>query len=67
MSPSTPQTPVDEEHTKDNSPSSKSKDQELVSGMFSELEKDPDFMLIAGSWQELSVELRQVIVIGPGF
>ena len=36
--------------------------QNLVSGLFSTLENDPDLRLIVKRWPELSVEMRQAIV-----
>jgi hypothetical protein len=43
-------------------PDSNTEKQNLVSGLFSALENDPDLRLIAGRWPKLSVELRQAIV-----
>ena len=42
--------------------SSESKNHELVSGLFAELENDPDFMKLAVKWGELSDELKQAIL-----
>ena len=35
---------------------------ELASGMFSVLENDKDFMLVAERWPKLSEELRQAVL-----
>ncbi len=42
--------------------SSKSQNQQLVSGMFSERTNDADFMLIAKKWNALPKELAEAIV-----
>ena len=62
VSPPAPQSPEAQGLTGASSSTGKSKNQELVSGMFSELENDPDFMLIAERWAELSEELRRAII-----
>jgi hypothetical protein len=43
-------------------PTEESQGQEHVSGMFSELENDPDFMQVAKRWSERSEELTQAFV-----
>ena len=62
MSPPTAQPSANKGLTKTSPKASKPKEQELVSGLFSELENDPDFMLLAERWSNLPEELKQAIV-----
>ena len=48
--------------TEKDKPDSKSEKQNLVSGLFSALENDPDLRLVVEKWSKLSVELRKAIV-----
>ena len=62
LSPATPQSSEIQGLTGVGSSTGKPKDQELVSGMFSKLEDDPDFLLIAKKWAKLSEELKRAII-----
>ena len=48
--------------TKGNASGCKSEEGQLVSGLFLELENDPDFRRIAERWGQLSDELKEAVL-----
>ena len=56
------QHPENKPVTENGKAGTKPEKQNLVSGLFSTLENDPDLRLIVKRWPELSVEMRQAIV-----
>ncbi len=61
MSPSTAQPSRKQGLTEAIPSTGKSKNEEHVSGMFSELQNDADFMLIAEKWNTLPKDLKEAI------
>ncbi len=57
-----PQTSQNTPLTKTDKAGTKLENQNLVSGLFSAIENDPDLRLIVEKWSKLSVELRKAIV-----